>query len=135
MKKLNNTYLSVKSENIFVINFFVIIFLSTQIYIFNPKSYFIYFSVLILNVFLLFLLKDYFSNKFLNLFTLTVFIQGWSILSTNVLYEPFHHDYAIFTVPIYQLLNPELFLNDIQANTLYPHVPIYFIFSKIIKFL
>ncbi len=134
MKKLNNTYLSVKSENIFVINFFVIIFLSTQIYIFNPKSYFIYFSVLILNVFLLFLLKDYFSNKFLNLFTLTVFIQGWSILSTNVLYEPFHHDYAIFTVPIYQLLNPELFLNDIQANTLYPHVPIYFIFSKIINF-
>ena len=134
MKKLNTTYLSVKSKDSFVINFFVIVFLSTQIYMFNPKSYFIYFLILILNVFVLFLLKNYFTNKFLNLFTLTIFIQGWSILSTNLLYEPFHHDYSIFAVPIYQLLNPELFLNDIQSNTIYPHVPVYFIFSKIINF-
>ena len=37
MKKLNTTYLSVKSKDSCVINFFVIVFLSTQSYMFNPN--------------------------------------------------------------------------------------------------
>lgn len=133
INKVNSSNYFRKLESCFQINLYIILLISMPVYIFNPKNYFLYFLLLSSYLIFLFIFKSKFSSKFLNLFTLTVFIQIWSILSTNLSYETFHFDYAIFSVPIYELLNQDLFLNDIQANSIYPHKPMYFFFSKIIN--
>jgi len=117
----------------FVINFFVIFFISFQIFFIKPENYFQYLGILLVNFLFLYLFKNNLTNKFFLLYSLTLFIQAWSVLSTNLLYQPFHNDYGIFAIPIYQLINTEIFLNDVQANISFPHIPVYFVFSKIIN--
>lgn len=117
----------------FITNFFVIFFISFQIFIIKPENYFQYLGILLINFLFLYLFKKNLTNKFFLLYSLTLFIQAWSVLSTNLAYQPFHNDYGIFAIPIYQLINTEIFLNDIQADIAFPHFPVYFVFSKIIN--
>lgn len=128
-----NIFLLNRNFRSFITNSFVIFIISLQIFIFKPENYFQYLGILLINFLLLILFKKIVTNKFFLLYSLTLFIQAWSVLSTNLLYQPFHYDYGIFAVPVYQFINSEIFLNDMQTNMNFPHYPVYFVFSKIIN--
>lgn len=112
--------------------FFIILFFTIEIVVLNPTTYGYYFLIFVSNLIFINILNKKFTENFISIYKFTAYIQVWSILSTNVLYKPFHNDYGYFSIPIYKFINPDLFSNDLQAISVFPHQSFYYIFSIIL---